>query len=161
MSFVPLRKAGAGSGSLRAKEWSQWLPHMGGASLVKLFCSVPLGMGRGAHPSGWSLLPLCCFGTSAGANSRTDLVREEVEEGGIRASSASSCLGGMSSPCHASAHVQASGERAARQEQQLEVMQAQNAGLKSCLQTRTASAGYLGCDLPPGSQVAHGSEWGW
>lgn len=86
---------------------------------------------------------------------------KKVEEGGIRASSAGSCLGGMSSPCHASAHVQASGERAARQEQQLEVMQAQNAGLKSCLQTRTASAGYLGCDLPPGSQVAHGSEWGW
>lgn len=32
---------------------------------------------------------------------------------------------------------------------QLEVTQAQNDGLKSCLQTWTASAGYLGCDLTP------------
>lgn len=62
---------------------------------------------------------------------------------------------------HVCTHAQASAEQAARQEQQLEVMQAQNAGLKSCLQTRTASAGYLGCDLTPSSQVAHGSEWGW
>lgn len=33
---------------------------------VDLFCSVPL----------------CCFGTEPGANSRTDLVQGEVEEGG-------------------------------------------------------------------------------
>lgn len=82
MSLLPLRKAGAGSGGLRAKEQRRWFHRMGGVLPVKLFCSVPLGRGRAAHPGGCSLLPLCCFGTYAGANSRTDLVREEVEEGG-------------------------------------------------------------------------------
>lgn len=36
-----------------------------------------------------------------------------------------------------------------------------DAGLNSSLQTKTASAGYRGCDLTCSNQVTPGSAWGW